>query len=180
MLLRRQLPCLKTLVATRSPTEVATGFSRREHRSIALTPISLKDPLKCSSDRLALSPVVTSITFPLCSRCTGGQGRLVAVSGRSAPSLDATETQETNRNQWCPRQDSNLRTRLRRPMLYPLSYEGGMTCKGYRRLVATGAVRMPRQLLLSCHTHRVRSGKWECNSSSPMTSRPLLTALLNI
>ncbi len=24
----------------------------------------------------------------------------------------------------CPRQDSNLRTRLRRPMLYPLSYEG--------------------------------------------------------
>jgi hypothetical protein len=23
-----------------------------------------------------------------------------------------------------PRQDSNLRTRLRRPMLYPLSYEG--------------------------------------------------------
>jgi hypothetical protein len=25
----------------------------------------------------------------------------------------------------CPRQDSNLRTRLRRPALYPLSYEGG-------------------------------------------------------
>jgi hypothetical protein len=25
---------------------------------------------------------------------------------------------------WRPRQDSNLRTRLRRPMLYPLSYEG--------------------------------------------------------
>ena len=24
-----------------------------------------------------------------------------------------------------PRQDSNLRTRLRRPLLYPLSYEGG-------------------------------------------------------
>ena len=28
---------------------------------------------------------------------------------------------------WCPRQDSNLRTRLRRPVLYPLSYEGGPT-----------------------------------------------------
>jgi hypothetical protein len=27
---------------------------------------------------------------------------------------------------WRPRQDSNLRTRLRRPMLYPLSYEGGL------------------------------------------------------
>jgi hypothetical protein len=25
----------------------------------------------------------------------------------------------------CPRQESNLRTWLRRPMLYPLSYEGG-------------------------------------------------------
>jgi hypothetical protein len=25
----------------------------------------------------------------------------------------------------CPREDSNLRTRLRRPVLYPLSYEGG-------------------------------------------------------
>ena len=29
----------------------------------------------------------------------------------------------THRN-GCPRQDSNLRTRLRRPALYPLSYEG--------------------------------------------------------
>ena len=29
----------------------------------------------------------------------------------------------------CPRQDSNLRTRLRRPVLYPLSYEGvGRQC----------------------------------------------------
>jgi hypothetical protein len=27
-------------------------------------------------------------------------------------------------SQACPRQDSNLRTRLRRPALYPLSYEG--------------------------------------------------------
>jgi hypothetical protein len=25
----------------------------------------------------------------------------------------------------CPRQDSNLRSRFRKPMLYPLSYEGG-------------------------------------------------------
>jgi hypothetical protein len=25
---------------------------------------------------------------------------------------------------WCPRQDSNLRHRLRRPVLYPLSYGG--------------------------------------------------------
>ncbi len=26
---------------------------------------------------------------------------------------------------WCPREDSNLRARFRKPMLYPLSYEGG-------------------------------------------------------
>ena len=28
---------------------------------------------------------------------------------------------------WCPRQDSNLRTRFRRPVLYPLSYGGFRT-----------------------------------------------------
>ena len=37
--------------------------------------------------------------------------------------MDA-ESGETSRV--CPRQDSNLRTRLRRPALYPLSYEGGL------------------------------------------------------
>jgi hypothetical protein len=31
-----------------------------------------------------------------------------------------------------PQQDSNLRTRLRRPVLYPLSYGGPMTSKGYQ------------------------------------------------
>ena len=30
----------------------------------------------------------------------------------------------TPQNSWCPRGDSNARTRLRRPLLYPLSYEG--------------------------------------------------------
>ena len=33
----------------------------------------------------------------------------------------------------CPRQDSNLRTRLRRAVLYPLSYEGGSESLGHRR-----------------------------------------------
>ena len=33
----------------------------------------------------------------------------------------------------CPRQDSNLRTRLRRPTLYPLSYEGGVASAGAMR-----------------------------------------------
>ncbi len=31
---------------------------------------------------------------------------------------------------WCPRQDSNLRSRLRRAVLYPLSY-GGMRSRAY-------------------------------------------------
>jgi hypothetical protein len=31
-----------------------------------------------------------------------------------------------------PQQDSNLRTRLRRPMLYPLSYGGSLTQKCYQ------------------------------------------------
>ena len=39
-------------------------------------------------------------------------------------------------DQVCPRQDSNLRTRLRRPMLYPLSYEGG----GCSRVRATDRI----------------------------------------
>ena len=38
----------------------------------------------------------------------------------------------------CPRQDSNLRTRLRRPMLYPLSYGGG----DFGRLSAACAMRL--------------------------------------
>src|SRR5690606_6483206 len=42
-----------------------------------------------------------------------------------------------HRRSWRPRQDSNLRTRLRRPMLYPLSYEGGER----QRSVRDGALR---------------------------------------
>jgi hypothetical protein len=32
---------------------------------------------------------------------------------------------------WRPRQDSNLRSRLRRAVLYPLSYGGQRLCPGY-------------------------------------------------
>ena len=35
-------------------------------------------------------------------------------------------------NERRPQQDSNLRSRLRRPMLYPLSYGGCATGKGYQ------------------------------------------------
>jgi hypothetical protein len=35
-------------------------------------------------------------------------------------------------NELCPRQDSNLRTRLRRAVLYPLSYGGSATNELYQ------------------------------------------------
>ena len=34
---------------------------------------------------------------------------------------------------WRPQQDSNLRSRLRRPLLSPLSYGGYATPKGYQQ-----------------------------------------------
>jgi hypothetical protein len=61
-----------------------------------------------------------------------------ATTSPSADTPDPTETTTTQPQIWVravrhvlrhhrrPRQDSNLRTRLRRPMLYPLSYEGGL------------------------------------------------------
>ncbi len=35
------------------------------------------------------------------------------------------DTDGPTTDEQCPRQDSNLRLRLRRPTIYPLSYEGG-------------------------------------------------------
>src|SRR5918995_2504733 len=51
---------------------------------------------------------------------------------------------------WRPRQDSNLRTRLRRPALYPLSYEGeaGSLATGLRRTDRTYARPMAPKVLL--------------------------------
>ena len=39
----------------------------------------------------------------------------------------------------CPQQDSNLRTRLRRPALYPLSYRGKTAVNSRRLTVADGS-----------------------------------------
>ena len=48
---------------------------------------------------------------------------MVPCRGASRQSLGcASVTSATCR--WCPRQDSNLRAWLRRPLLYPLSYGG--------------------------------------------------------
>ena len=40
---------------------------------------------------------------------------------------------------WCPRQDSNLRSRLRRAVLYPLSYGG----RSHENAVATPCEPVP-------------------------------------
>ena len=70
---------------------------------------------------------------PLTSKSRGGQHR----SGALAIVLTLLRFRPTvGGHIECPRQDSNLRTRLRRPMLYPLSYEGG----GRRRTEASGGV----------------------------------------
>src|SRR5487761_2723384 len=49
---------------------------------------------------------------------------------------------------WCPRQDSNLRTRFRKPLLYPLSYEGGTSARNsaLSHPLAYGVRRRPRTL----------------------------------
>src|SRR5262249_18439702 len=43
----------------------------------------------------------------------------------------------------CPRQDSNLRSRLRRPLLSPLSYGGSRTEKGYQLPTVAGPATRP-------------------------------------
>ena len=49
---------------------------------------------------------------------------------------------------WRPRKDSNLRTRFRKPMLYPLSY-GGPSLSYQSFLIVTPARETPLQLELS-------------------------------
>ena len=68
----------------------------------------------------------------------------------------------------CPRQESNLRTRFRKPMLYPLSYEGracAYCCAGSQRnhfpipLTALGGVTAAGRATASAHA-QPGSGAW--------------------
>ena len=56
----------------------------------------------------------------------------------------------------CPRQDSNLRTRLRRAVLYPLSYGGGNGRKG-TRIGPAVCDRVARPALPLARRHHVTS-----------------------
>jgi hypothetical protein len=60
----------------------------------------------------------------MCTRCV--PGRMLSISTTSADGLQASNPGPLA---VCPRQDSNLRHRLRRAVLYPLSYGGGKPSK---------------------------------------------------
>ena len=77
---------------------------RRSHRRTS----SVRSP-----NVVAVEPIDPPRLHPKWPRC------------RSAGSCGGDQRPRSSRRIWCPRQDSNLRTRLRRAMLYPLSYEGG-------------------------------------------------------
>ena len=97
--------------------------------------------LRCIFDALRLRLVYDGRTGAADCTVTGTDDTLTAVWGAIGALSDAAGTGgpadglETNGATGAqgrlfpsvvrPRQDSNLRTRLRRPMLYPLSYEGG-------------------------------------------------------
>ena len=60
----------------------------------------------------------------------GGKNVDVAAAERGLCSLGNMHGPTRDRDPlvgWCPRRGFELRTRLRRPVLYPLSYEGGPT-----------------------------------------------------
>jgi hypothetical protein len=71
----------------------------------------------------------------LISECVGGVSRTLRDNEKERESVRLTPAISCRHSPWseldscwltgeCPRQDSNLRTRLRRPLLYPLSYGG--------------------------------------------------------
>jgi hypothetical protein len=64
-----------------------------------------------------------------------------------------------------PQQDSNLRTRLRRPLLYPLSY-GGWRYLAHMRRMASRSKSTSRKYL---RTRRRSARKFP---AKPITSRP--------
>ena len=80
-----------------------------------------------------MDPIGTGISTPI------GRGDLEHLRGR----VSAVQTLcRVFQCLECPQKDSNLRTWLRRPVLYPLSYGGSLTEKGYQS-TAVGVTRVP-------------------------------------
>ncbi len=96
----------------------------------------------------------------------GRLGRHLAAYGRASRS----ECQPRSAGNWTgrdgrPQQDSNLRTRLRRPLLYPLSY-GGWRCLARMR-------RIPGRSKSTSHKYlRTRRRSARKSAAKPITSRP--------
>src|SRR3954449_8777243 len=93
--------------------------------------------------------------WPRCLRFRGGMTRTV---GAAHVTTRVTRTQTGNDpttfplvSGWCPRQDSNLRHRLRRAVLYPLSYGGGPVAS-----LAHGPPRTDARVMAHAEIHRDR------------------------
>src|SRR5215813_15157246 len=72
--------------------------------------------------------------------CTGAELQVSEVSQASSRSRSSVRIYASEQ---CPRQDSNLRSRLRRPLLSPLSYGGSRTEKGYQLPTVAGPATRP-------------------------------------
>ncbi len=125
-------------------------------------------PLTCGSP--PTEEVIHSVWSGLCAEKNNGR-KTVCVLAWTRQLLTSISTgQELDPE--CPRQDSNLRTRLRRPLLYPLSYgglsavvaatgrtlpaSGGWVCTGFLCGVAHGSGVRPR--VVESSLARGRSG----------------------
>jgi len=85
------------------------------------------------------------------------------------------------RSGWCPREESNLRTRFRKPLLYPLSYEGKrkpvltriVAGSGRDRIQFSGdyGPRNPRNATSYCTTSRRSNRRSELAAHSKPTPR---------
>ena len=118
--------------ATRTATRVTRTSKASGSRRIGpQTPLSSPARLLPTGETGRRTRGVSSHTPPNHS----GKRRVIAIpSGQVGKASASTYILIRGYFCWRPRQDSNLRTRLRRPMLYPLSYEGGLS----RRQVADG------------------------------------------
>lgn len=91
------------------------------------------------------SPLLVRCHLQRCSKIPSTPRLQASTYGRFGPHTSAhTRRPRPQRSRWwrglwaptsrCPRQDSNLRTRLRRPLLYPLSYGGVRRAAAWRRV----------------------------------------------
>ena len=104
-----------TQIADAAATAIATQQRRRRHHRTRTPTRRHRVAAREMAPSAGLEPAHTA------PEAAGAVGALPASTARWVFDGGAAAVARVGR----PRQDSNLRTRLRRPMLYPLSYEGG-------------------------------------------------------